>query len=570
MMTRLLRLLLPLTLIAGCAAGDPPTATPPAAQRAPGAVSAADPRAAEAGRQILAAGGSATDAAIAMALALTVVEPQSSGIGGGGFLVHHDARSGAITGYDGREVAPMAAGPELFLDADGKPLPIGEAVPGGKSVGVPGNIRMFALAHGRHGRLPWARLFGPAIALARDGFDVTPRLHEFLGNRMRGAALTPFGRALFFDAAGKPVPVGHRIRNPQLAATLEAIATRGPDAFYVGPIAEAVVTAVPTAPRNPAQMTVGDLAAYDAAEREVPCGRYRGHRICSMGPPASGAIAVFAILKQLERFDLAAMGPADPRAWHLIAESMRLAYADRDAFVADPAFVTVPTDGLMNPGYLAARSALIRPDARLAAALPGTPAGAPPVAAAPALEPASTSHMVAVDDRGNVVSLTSTIEGPFGSGLTAAGFYLNNELTDFSLAPVRDGALVANRVEAGKRPRSSMSPTIVYGPDGRVRVALGAAGGATIIAQVAKTIIAMIDWGLPVDAAIAAPQLYANGDTLVVERGTALEPMIPALAALGHQPVARALPLKGNAVEWRDGQWIGGADRRSEGAAFRQ
>jgi gamma-glutamyltranspeptidase/glutathione hydrolase len=570
MMIRLFRLLLPLTLIAGCAAGDPPTAAAPVLQRAPGAVSAADPRAAEAGRQMLAAGGSATDAAIAIAFALTVVEPQSSGIGGGGFLVHHDGASGAITSYDGRETAPMAAGPALFLGPDGAPLPIRDAVPGGKSVGVPGNVRMFARAHAAHGRLPWARLFEPAIALARDGFEVTPRLHEFLTSRGRSAALSPFGKALFFAADGQPVPVGHRLRNPELAATLTRIARHGPDAFYVGPVAEAIAAAVRTAPRNPAAMTPGDLAAYAAAEREVPCGTYRGHRICGMGPPASGAIAVFAILKQLERFDLAAMGPSDPRTWHLIAESMRLAYADRDAFVADPDFVPVPISGLMDPAYLAARSALIRPDARLPAASPGSPAGAPPVVKAPALEPASTSHMVAVDAAGNVASLTSTIEGPFGSGLTAAGFYLNNELTDFSLAPVRDGALVANRVEGGKRPRSSMSPTIVYGPDGAVRLALGAAGGSTIIAQVAKTVIAVVDWGLPVERAIAAPQLYANGDTLVVERGTALEAMIPALAALGHQPVARALPLKGNAVEWRDGQWIGGADRRSEGAAFRQ
>jgi gamma-glutamyltranspeptidase/glutathione hydrolase len=571
MISRLLRLFLPLALVSGCASAVTPGAAAPApTQRAAGVVSAADPRAAAAGRAILESGGSATDAAIAIAIALTVVEPQSSGIGGGGFLVHHEAKSGKLTSFDGRETAPMAATPALFLGPDGRPMSIGEAVPGGKSVGVPGNIRMFALAHARHGKLPWAKLFEPAITLARDGFEITPRLHDFLISRGRGAGMTTFGQQLFFNADGSPKPVGTRITNPELAATLQAIAARGPDYFYVGPPADAIVAAVTGAARNPSKMAKGDFAAYDAKAREVPCGSYRGYRICGMGPPASGAVAVFAILKQLERFDLKAMGPNDPRTWHLIAESMRLAYADRDAWVADPDFFASPVRGLMDPAYLGRRSALIRIDARMPRAEAGTPPGAKPVTPAAAPEPASTSHMVAVDAAGNVATMTSTIEGPFGSGLTANGFYLNNELTDFSLAPEENGRPVVNRVEAGKRPRSSMSPTIVYAPDGSVRLALGAAGGSTIIAQVAKTIIAVVDWGMTAEAAIASPQLYANGEALVVEAGTPLEAMIPALAALGHKPVARALPLKGNAAEWRDGQWFGAADRRSEGAAFRQ
>lgn len=571
MISRLLRLFLPLALVSGCASAVTPGAAAPApAQRAAGVVSAADPRAAAAGRTILESGGSATDAAIAIAIALTVVEPQSSGIGGGGFLVHHEAKSGKLTSFDGRETAPMAATPALFLGPDGRPMSIGEAVPGGKSVGVPGNIRMFALAHARHGKLPWAKLFEPAITLARDGFEITPRLHDFLISRGRGAGMTTFGQQLFFNADGSPKPVGTRITNPELAATLQAIAVRGPDYFYVGPPADAIVAAVTGAARNPSRMAKGDFAAYDAKAREVPCGSYRGYRICGMGPPASGAVAVFAILKQLERFDLKAMGPNDPRTWHLIAESMRLAYADRDAWVADPDFFAAPVRGLMDPAYLGRRSALIRIDARMPRAEAGTPPGAKPVTPAAAPEPASTSHMVAVDAAGNVATMTSTIEGPFGSGLTANGFYLNNELTDFSLAPEENGRPVVNRVEAGKRPRSSMSPTIVYAPDGSVRLALGAAGGSTIIAQVAKTIIAVVDWGMTAEAGIASPQLYANGEALVVEAGTPLEAMIPALAALGHKPVARALPLKGNAAEWRDGQWFGAADRRSEGAAFRQ
>lgn len=568
MIARLLKCLLPVALLAGCATTQAPA--PVSVARTGGAVSAADPRAAAAGQEILRQGGSATDAAIAIAIALTVVEPQSSGIGGGGFLVHHEAGSGKLTSFDGRETAPAAATAGLFTGPDGKPLSMGEAVPGGKSVGVPGNLRMFALAHRQHGRLRWAQLFAPAIRLARDGFEISPRMHEFLVSRAAGAGFTPWGKSYFFSADGSPKPTGTLLRNPELARTLETIAARGPDSFYVGPMAQALVNTVRSAPKNPSQMTVGDLASYAAKPREVLCGSYRGHRICGMGPPASGAVNVFQMLKQLERFDLRAMGRDNPEAWHLIAESQRLAYADRDAYIADPDFIAVPAKGLMDESYLAARSALIRQDGRIARATAGTPPGAAAVTPARSPEPAGTSHMVAVDAEGNVASLTSTIEGPFGSGLTVGGLYLNNELTDFSFAPEQNGAPVANRVEGGKRPRSSMSPTIVYAPDGHVRVALGAAGGSTIIAQVAKTLIAMLDWDMPVEEAIQLPQLVAMGDSVAVEQGTALEAMIPALQAKGHRVVARALPLKGNAVEWRDGQWIGGADRRSEGRALKE
>lgn len=568
MIDRLLKSLLPIALLTGCVtAQSEPVAS---ASRSAGAVSAADPRAAAAGQAILREGGSAADAAIAIAIALTVVEPQSSGIGGGGFLVYHDATSRGLTSFDGREAAPAAATPSLFITPAGIPMTGGEAVPGGKSVGVPGNIRMFALAHRKHGKLPWARLFEPAIALARNGFEITPRGHEFLVSRGRGAGMTPWGRSYFFGADGAPKPAGTILKNPELAATLSAIASRGPDAFYVGPIAQALVNTVRNAARNPSQMTAGDLASYDAKERPVLCGTYRRHRICGMGPPASGAVNVYQMLKQIERFDLRGMGRDSPEAWHLIAESQRLAYADRNAYIADPDFTPVPAEGLMNERYLAGRSAQIRADGRIARAEAGVPPGARPVTPARSLEPAGTSHMVAVDAVGNVASLTSTIEGAFGSGLTTGGFYLNNELTDFSFAPKAAGAPVANRVEAGKRPRSSMSPTIVYGPDGQVRVALGAAGGSTIIAQVAKTLIAIIDWDLPIEEAIMLPQLIAMGETVTVEQGTALEAMIPALTAKGHKVAARALPLKGNAVEWRGGAWVGGADGRSEGAALKE
>ena len=317
-------------------------------------------------------------------------------------------------------------------------------------------------------------------------------------------------------------------------------------------------------------MEKGDLATYQAKERPPVCGAYRGYRICGMGPPSSGATTVYAILKQLERFDLGALGPNDPKAWHLIGESMRLAYADRDAYLADPDFIRVPVAGLTDPTYLASRSSLIAEDRSLAHAEAGVPPGAPRVTAAVSGEVPSTSHMVAADAAGDVASVTSTIEGPWGSGLTVSGYFLNNELTDFSIAPEQNGAPVANRVEGGKRPRSSMSPTIVYGPDGRVRLAVGAAGGATIIAQVAKAIIGVIDWKLSAQEAIALPVLYAPGDTLYVERGTAMEAMIPALQALGNKAVPVDPGYKANAIEYVDGRWAGAADPRSEGVALGQ
>ena len=532
-----------------------------------GLVSAADPRAAEAGAAMLRMGGSATDAAIATMLALTVVEPQSSGIGGGGFILRTDAQ-GRIASYDGRETAPMAAGPEWFFK-DGKPMTVREAVPGGRSVGVPGNLRLAAEAHEASGKLPWKVLFGPAIALARDGFAITPRFYEVLDRYRATGALDPAGRALFYDAAGEPFAVGTVVKNPTLATTFENLAARGANSFYVGPNAQALSAEVRAAPRNPAPMAAGDLAAYDAKPRDPVCGNYRGNRICGMGPPSSGATTVLAILEQLERFDMGALGKDSPVAWHLFAESQRLAFADRELYLADGDFVRVPVAGLTDPTYLAARSALIAPDRTIANAEPGIPPGAP-VRQSAGLTPAEhgTSHFVAVDKWGDAVTYTSTIESIFGSGLVVGGYYLNNELTDFSLVPSLDGRPVANRVEAGKRPRSSMAPTLVYGPDGKLKAALGAAGGATIIVQVAKAIVGMVDWGLPAQQAIALPLLFAPTETLAVEQGSALEAMVPALKALGHADIqVRGLPLKANAIERVGERWMGAADPRSEGAA---
>jgi gamma-glutamyltranspeptidase/glutathione hydrolase len=564
MRSRLFPFVAVLIALAGCA-------TPPvqAQQGVAGMVSAADPRAAQAGADMLRQGGTAADAAFATLLALNVVEPQSSGIGGGGYLVYSDRGAAPVT-YDGRETAPMAATGTWFFK-DGQPMPWPQAQPGGKSVGVPGNIRLMALAHRDHGKLPWAALFQPAIRLARDGFAITPRLRNSLDHNRGTGALSAEARRLFYGPDGNPLPVGTVVRNPAFAAFLESLAARGPDIFYVGPNSQTIVTTVDNAPLNPSQMTAGDLASYDAKPRPPVCGAYRGYRICGMGPSSSGGTTVFAILKQLERFDMARLGPRSATSWHLIAESERLAYADRDQYLGDPDFVRVPVSGLTDPAYLASRSALISPDRTMPTVTAGTPPGSP--AAAPGLEAIErgTSHFVAVDRWGDVASETSTIESAFGSGLMVNGFYLNNELTDFSFVPDKNGVPVANRIEGGKRPRSSMAPTIVYGADGRVRLAIGAAGGSTIPAQVAKAIIGVIDWGLPADQALALPTLVAPaGDTISLERGTYLADMAPQLEALGHSKIEFSGPdtFKANAIEWRGGRWVGAADPRSEGSAI--
>lgn len=562
-----MKLLLPLALLLLAPAAEA-RRTPPVASA--GMVSASDPRAAAAGVEMLRAGGSATDAAIATMLALNVVEPQNSGIGGGSFLVAHDARNGATTTIDGREAAPEAADARWFYGPDGKPLAVFDAVPGGRSVGVPGALRLMALAHARSGKLPWATLFAPAIRLNRAGFAVTPRLYNGLARY--GRHIDAWARAHYLGADGKPFPVGTILKNTQQAALFERIAKTGPDAFYAGETARALVATVNGAAR-PSRMAVADLAAYRARPRAPVCGTYRGYRICGMGPPSSGGIAVLTILKQLERFDMAALGKDSPTAWHLFAESSRLAYADRDRYLGDPDFVRVPVAGLLDAKYLASRSALISPTRSIADIAPGTPPGAGPRASAPNADVAGTTDLVAVDRHGNVVEVTTTIEGYFGSGLSVAGTMLNNELTDFDFVPVRDagledGGLVANRVEGGKRPRSSMAPTIVYGPDGKVRIALGAAGGSTIIAQIAKALVGVIDWKLSAQDAIALGLYYAPGRQATAEQGTQLDALVPALRALGEQVSVASLGLKANAIERVDGKWVGAADPRSEGVAM--
>ena len=528
-----------------------------------GMVSAADPRAAKAGAQILRKGGSATDAAIATMLALTVVEPQSSGIGGGGFYLR-GTRNGAIETIDGRETAPAGAAADWFMGKDGEPLAYNQAVMSGLSIGVPGNIALAAQAHKRHGTLAWAQLFAPAIKLASDGWVLTDRFVMYLGLAKARASRDPMGRALFFDKSGKPLPVGTHVRNPALAATLDRIAHAGPDAFYQGEPGAGMAAKIAQDTPRKITMTELDVMTYKAQRREPVCGAYRAYRICGMGPPSSGATTVIAILGQLERFDISRLSADSPVFWHIFAESQRLAYADRERFLADADFVNVPVAKLIDRAYLARRGSLINAQTTLAEVRPGLEL-APPDGDEPAEQ--GTSHFVAVDSAGTAVSYTSTIEGPFGSGLMFGGFYLNNELTDFSFASEKDGQAVANRVEGGKRPRSSMAPTLVYDSAGKLVLAIGAAGGGTIPVQVARGLIGFIDWNMPVKDALALPMLYAPSDKVSVEKGSALEAMIPALKKLGHDEVlARRLPIKSNAIALYVDRLDGAADPRSEGA----
>lgn len=553
------------------------TSAVPLAAKAPapapfdkGVVSAADPRAAEAGAEILRQGGNATDAALAVLLALTVVEPQSSGIGGGGFLVLDDGKGRLLT-LDGREKAPKAATPDWFKVED-KYLSVAEAIPGGKSVGVPGNVSMMAEAHRRHGKLKWRQIFQPAIRLAGDGFVVSERLNAFLERFSKTAALSEEGRALYYPG-GKPVAAGTVLRNPRLAAFLERLSREGAKAFYSGQNAAAIVDAVNNAPRNRSAMTLADMASYRVKARPPVCANYRKYRLCGMGPPSSGATTVFGALGILEKFDLPAMGKDSPTAWHLIVEAQRLAYADRERYLADPDFVDVPVAGLLAPDYLAARAQLVATDRTMPSVAPGNPAGVKvAMADGPRQTENGTSHFAVIDRNGMAASLTSTIESAFGSGLMVNGYFLNNELTDLSIVPEVNGKPVANRVESGKRPRSSMAPTIVYGPDGKVKLAVGAAGGVTIPAQVLKAIIAVIDWNLPVDQALGLPVIFApGGNTVFVEGGTEHEQLIPVLNGLGHPDVRlRERSFKANAVEVRGGKLVGAADPRSEGEAARQ
>jgi gamma-glutamyltranspeptidase/glutathione hydrolase len=536
-------------------------------------VAAAHPLAVSAGREILRQGGSALDAAIAVQMVLNLVEPQSSGIGGGAFLVHYDATSRRIVTYDGRETAPAAMSPTWFLGEDGKPLPFARAAVGGHAVGVPGLLRMLEMAHREHGRLPWARNFEPAIALAHDGFPVGPRLHRQIADtpQLREFAAT---RAYFFDRDGNPLAAGSRLVNDPLAETLRQIANGGADAFYAGPVARDIVAAVETTGLRGGRLTLADLASYRPVRREPVCGAYRTRQVCGMGPPSSGGIAMIQALAMLERFDPASLAPGTAGAIHLITEATRLAFADRNRFVGDPDRVPVPVAGLLEPGYLAARSLLIDPGRRLPQALPGAPRAArleifPPTLADNTAEIPATSHISVVDGSGNAVAMTTTIENAFGARVFVRGFLLNNQLTDFAFDPMDGERVVANAAEGGKRPRSSMAPTIVTEADGGLLLVLGSPGGARIIPYVLQTLVAHLDGALDIQQAIAAPRHVTLGGSLELERGSPLAALAGDLRALGHDPVESDLVsgLQGIAVG-RDGdarRLSGGADPRREG-----
>ena len=531
-------------------------------------VAAANRLAVEAAYRMLRAGGSAVDAAIAAQLVLGLTEPQSSGLGGCAFLLVHDARTRQLVAYDGRETAPAAATPERFLGKDGKPLAFVHAVVGGRSVGVPGTVALLDAAHRKHGRLAWAKLFVPAIELAEKGFAVSPRLHALIATE---ANLQARARAYFLDAEGKPLAVGTILRNPAYAATLRRLASEGTRAFYEGPVAQDIVDTVRSHPTNPGDMTLADLAHYRVVVREPVCDSYRRYRVCGMPLPSSGGTTVLQMLKMLEPYDMRAMGPLSFWSVHFFSEAGRLAYADRGVYEADPAFYT-PPGGLLDDRYLRARSALIATTGSLGHAKPGTPPerGESTRKIAwgedAAIEFPSTSHILIVDRYGNAISMTTTIEDAFGSKLmTKSGFLLNNELTDFSFAPVENGSPVANRVEADKRPRSSMAPTIVYDHAGRVYMVVGSPGGSAIINYVAKTLVGVLDWKLDPQAAVALPNVGSRNGPTELEADTEATALADKLRTLGHEVRVTEQTSGLQAIVRTRRGWIGGADPRREG-----
>ena len=533
-------------------------------------IAAANPHAARAGLSVLRAGGSAVDAAIAAQLVLNVVEPQSSGIGGGGFLMHFSAASGAIDAFDGRETAPATATADMFMKADGSRRKFHDVVPGGISVGVPGLLRMLQLAHAKHGKLAWAKLFEPAIKLASEGFKISPRLHALI-KRDRHLKKFAATRKYFFDADGEAKPVGARLINAPLADSFRLIALIGADAFYSGGIAQDIARAVTAAQPNPGGMTVKDLENYKAVARPPVCSFYRKWFVCGMGPPTSGGITVQQILGILQTRDLAVLKANSFDAVHFIAEASRLAFADRNRYIADPEFQEVPVNRLIDPGYLAGRAKLIRADQSMGKAEPGqiSSGSADLGSQMEGAKGLSTSHISIVDSDGNAVALTSSIENAFGSRLMVRGFLLNNQLTDFAFVPGAGSRAVANRAGPGKRPRSSMSPTLVVDGAGKLVLSLGSPGGTSIIGYVAKTIIAALDWDMDIQAAVDLPHfINRNGAATDLERGTAIIALKSSLEAAGHKVRTRPMTSGLHAIRVRGGQLMGAADPRREGVAL--
>ncbi len=532
-------------------------------------VAAANPLAVEAGAQVLRQGGTAADAMVAVQTVLGLVEPQSSGLGGGAFLVWYDAESGELTTLDGRETAPLAMRPTVFQTPDGETMGFFDAVVGGLSVGTPGTPALLEMAHRKWGRMNWGGLLEPAATLAEDGFTVSPRLAGLVTEDTEYLSRFP-ATAAYFLPNGTAVAAGDTLTNPAYAETLRAMAAGGAQAFYTGPIAEGIAATVRGAEGNPGLLSTLDLALYHVIERPAVCATYREHDVCGMGPPSSGALTVGQILGMLEGADLAGMGPESPDAWRMIGDASRLAFADRGRYMADSDFVPVPVEGLVDPAYLAERAALLDGDD----ALPEVSAGSPEWSHAlnwaddTSLELPSTSHISIVDAEGNALSMTTTIENGFGSRLMApGGFLLNNEMTDFSFSTHEDGVPIANAVAPGKRPRSSMSPTIVM-QDGAPVLVIGSPGGSRIIGYVAKTIVAHMDWGMDVQAAIAMPHLVNRFGTYDVEAGTRAEDLTQPLTDLGFEVNARDLTSGLHAIAITPEGLQGGADPRREGIAL--
>lgn len=531
-------------------------------------VASANPLASKAGEAILRAGGNAIDAMVAVQTVLGLVEPQSSGIGGGAFLVYWDNKAQALTTFDGRETAPKAATPTLFQDENGEPLQFYDAVVGGRSVGTPGTLRLMHDTHARYGNLSWRAVLAPAIELAEKGFEVSPRLAGLIEGDADRLRRYPATHQYFFDDNGNPLSVGHRLVNQAYADTLKLVAM-DIDHFYEGDIAADIVATVQNAAGNPGVLDREDLAGYRIVERTPVCAPYHQYRICGMGPPTSGGITVGQILGVLSHFPIKSLGKDNPESWRLIGDASRLAFADRGRYIADGDFVPVPTEGLLAPEYLRARAAMIPAEGAITDVAPGEPAFSharvtPKLADDESIELPSTSHFSIVDRNGNIVSITTTIENGFGSRLMTRGFLLNNELTDFSFRTHQDGYPIANRIEPGKRPRSSMSPTIVM-RDGKPYMAVGSPGGSRIIGYVAKTLVAHLDWGLDMQSAIDLPHLVNRFGIYDLEAGTDAESFKPALETMGYEVNVRDLTSGIHGIVIDGGTLEGGADPRREG-----
>lgn len=529
-------------------------------------VAAANPKAVRAGVDVLAAGGTAADAAVAVQMMLNLVEPQSSGIGGGAFMLYWDAEAKKLLTYDGREKAPASATPEYFFNSEGEPVKWWDAVIGGRSVGVPGTLKLLEHVHQQHGRQPWRHLLLPAIVNAEVGFQISPRLAQSIaGAQERKLDLFESTKSYFFNKDGSPKSAGTYLKNPEFAKALREIGSKGSAPFYEGRIARDIVAAVKTE-INPGELTIEDMKNYTVVEREPICVPYRDYEVCGMGPPTSGGLTMGQILSMLEPHDLPGMGPG-AEAWHLYIEAAKLAYADRGLYMADSDFVDMP-EGLLDKDYLTERAKLIDPLSTMKKAEAGIPPQESAMRFSPdtQIERAGTSHFSIVDKYGNIVSMTTTIETGFGSRVMTNGFLLNNELTDFSRAPEKDGLPIANRVEAGKRPRSSMSPTIVLQDDKPV-LAIGSPGGSRIINYVTKSVIAILDWQMDPQSAIDLPHVVNRNGNTDLEEDTEATALSADLEMLGHEIKVRKLTSGLHAILIKDGELIGGADSRREGIA---